>query len=149
MFVFRLERHAAGEAKILQDVAEFWDDVANRREPEATPALDADLFRLLHPTSNPMVTVDLTGDNYLPTALIERAAAKARMAADHALIEEIDTELKFKMGSAELALLNGFSATLKEQTRKAYSVAETTFRVLRVRDHRAKQEIESGKPIKF
>jgi hypothetical protein len=149
MFVFRLERHAAGEAKILRDVQDFWRDVAEGIEPDATPTLDAELMALLYPTSDPLEAVDLRGDNYLADALIRREEAKTRIQSDQALIEEVETDLRGKMKTAELAYINGFSVTLKTQTRKSYTVPETSFRVLRVKDLRQKEEADSGKQIAF
>ena len=148
MFVFRLDRHPAGEAKILADVADFWRDIELRNEPDANPKLDAELMKLLYPQSDPLITVDLSGDNYLPGALAARADAKARIKADQAFIEEVETDLKSKMGFAELAFLNGFTVTLKTQHRSAYAVKETSFRKLNVMDQRPK-ETDSGEPISF
>lgn len=149
LYVFPISRHPAGEAKILTDVSDFWRDVAMGIEPEATPSMDAELMRLLYPESDPLVSVDLSTDNYLPGALAARADAKARIESDLAFIEEVETDLRSKMGAAELAYLNGFTVTNKTQTRKPYTVAETSFRVLRVKDLRHKLEIDNGEQIIF
>ena len=149
LFVFRLERHPKGEAKILADVAQFWDDVANGREPEVDPKLDGELVRMLYPGSDELKSIDLTGDNYLPGALIERAALKARMADDDLRCEEIETYLRGKMGEAELAFCNGFTVTLKTVNKKAYSVPASSYRQLRVKDVRPKEITDNGKPIEF
>lgn len=149
LFVFRLERHPAGEAKILADVAEFWDDVANGREPDVDAKLDGDLVKLLYPASDELLSVDLSADNYLPGALAARAAAKERIKADEAFIEEVDTELRGKMGAAELAFLNGFTVTLKTVNKKAYTVPAVSYRQIRVKDHRPKEETASGEQITF
>lgn len=149
MYVFRLERHPAGEAKILVDVAQFWRDVADGNEPDVDAKLDGALVKLLYPTSDELISVDLSGDNYLPGALAAREAAKARIASDEAFIDEVDTYLKGRMGAAEIAFLNGFTATLKTINKKSYTVPATSYRQLRVKDHRPQEESASGEPISF
>lgn len=150
--VIELDRHPIAEAAIKADVAEFWQDVAWGIEPEPDAKLDARLFGLLYPTTSQDKRVDLSCDNYLPVALAELEEIKARIKADKLRRDEIETELKFKMGDAELATLNGFIATLKEQSRPKMvadnSQPRTTSRVLRVKDLRPK-EIANGEPISF
>lgn len=141
-YVIEFERHAAAEAAIRADVAQFWQDVEFEIEPDADGKVDAELVALMYPTSVPLKQIDLTSDNYLPTALAERAEIKERMKLGAARCEEIETDLKFKMGDAELALFNGFSVTLKTQNRKAYSVKETSFRRLNITDLRPKETLD-------
>ena len=148
LFVFNLERHPKGEAKILSDVADFWSDVVNGNEPDINPKLDADLVAMLYPASDELLSVDLSGDNYLPGALAARADAKARVKTDLAFIEEVETDLRGKMGFAELAFLNGFTATLKTQNRKSFVMPTTQFRKLHVKDLRPK-EIDDGEQTRF
>lgn len=149
LFVFRLERHPAGEARILADVATFWRDVADGNEPDVDAKLDGELVKLLYPTSDELISVDLSGDNYLPAALAARAEAKARIVSDEAFIDEVDTYLKGKMGAAEIAFLNGFTVTLKTINKKSYTVPATSYRQLRVKDHRPQEESASGQPTSF
>lgn len=149
LYVFRLDRHAKAEARILQDVAEFWDDVANGREPEVDPKMDGALVRLLHQESSDLVTVDLTGDNYLPGALADRALAKERIAADQALVDEIDTYVASKMGDAELGFANGFTITAKSYRVKPFWNAGGIRRPIRIRDVRPKEIKNDGEQIKF
>lgn len=133
-------RHAGAEQKIRDAVALFWEDVAAGREPSPDYGRDADLIAALYPSEIPLKTVDLSGDNMLPMLLAERADIKTRMGLDAARVQEIDTEVRHKMGDAEAATCGGFSITLKTTQRKAYSVAATSYRALRVSDHRPKQE---------
>lgn len=149
MYVFRLERHAAGEAKILADVAQFWDDVANGREPDVDAKLDGELVKLLYPSSDELISVDLSGDNYLPGALAAREDAKARIASDQAFVDEVDTYLKGKMGAAEIAFLSGFTVTLKTVHKKSYTVPATSYRQLRVKGRRPQEGSASGQQVTF
>lgn len=133
-------RHAGAEQRIRDAVAAFWADVAAGREPSPDYGRDADLIAALYPSEVPLKTVDLTGDNMLPMLLAERADIKTRMGLDAARCQEIETEIRAKMGDAEAATCGGFSITLKTTHRKPYSVAATSYRALRISDHRPKQE---------
>jgi predicted phage-related endonuclease len=149
LYEFRIERHTKGEERIRQDVAEFWDDVANQREPDVNASLDGELVHMLYQETSELETVDLTGDNYLPGALIERAAAKERIKADQALVDEVDTYILGKMGTAEIAFVNGFTITAKSYTAKPFWNPGGRRRPLRVKDIRPTEIIDDGKPIKF
>jgi predicted phage-related endonuclease len=139
--IYDIPRHDGVEQRIRDGVVKFWADIAAGIEPDPDFARDADLIAALYPSAVPLKTIDLTGDNMLPVLLAERAEIKRRMGFDAARCQEIETEVKFKMGDAEAATCGEFSITLKNQHRKAYSVAETSFRRLLITDHRPKQEI--------
>jgi predicted phage-related endonuclease len=147
-YTFDIERHAGAEAAIYADVAQFWDDVANGREPDADPKVDADLVKLLYPTSDPLLHIDLSHDNYLTDALAERVRLKAEIKSAEGRVEEIETELRDKMGTAEIAHFNGFVVTNKTQTRKSYTVKEASFRRLNIKDLRVSEEI-NGQSARF
>lgn len=147
-YVFDIERHAGAEAAIYADVARFWDDVAHGREPDADPQVDGDLVKLLYPSSDPLHHVDLSHDNYLTDALAERVRLKADVKSAEARIDEIETELRARMGAAEIAHFSGFVVSNKTQTRKSYTVKETSFRRLTVTDLRPK-EAHDGQHARF
>lgn len=134
--LFDVPRHAGVEARIREAVAKFWDDVAAGREPHPDYGKDADLLAALYPQETPAKTIDLTGDNHLPVLLAEREEIKARIRVDEARCKEIETEVKFKMGDAEIATLDGFAITFRTQHRKGYEVKPTSFRALRISDNR-------------
>lgn len=148
-YLFDVERHAGAEAAIYADVAQFWKDVAAGNEPDADPKVDAGLVKLLYPQSDPLLHVDLSHDNYLTDALIERARLKADKDLLEARIEEIETELKAKMGAAEIAHFNGFIVTNKTIDREGFEVRPTRYRKLNVKDLRPKEAIPDGQPIAF
>ena len=129
---FDVPRHEGVEARIRDAVAKFWDDVAAGREPSPDYAKDAELIARMYPEAQPLKTIDLTGNNMLPTILPERAALKDQVAKAEARIKEIDAEVKFAMGDAEVAALPGYSITFKTQHRKGYEVKPTSFRALRI-----------------
>ena len=99
---------------------------------------------VLIPCRNTLKTIDLSGDNHLPVLLGERAELKDRMKGDEARCKEIETEVKFKMGDAEIATVGDFSITLKTTNRKGYAVAPTSYRALKVTDHRPKEVAHDG-----
>jgi predicted phage-related endonuclease len=147
--IFDIERHAGVEAKLRREVERFWEDVAWGNEPDPDAKLDADLIALMYPESREDVQLDLRGDNYLTDALAERARLKAEIASNAARVDEIENELRAKMGDAVLARFNGFVVTNRTVERDGYTVAPTRYRKLHVADLREKEIIDSGKPVAF
>lgn len=142
--LYPIPRHAGVEQRIREAVKQFWSDVEFAIEPEPDFKRDADLIAAMYPAAVPLKTIDLSGDNHLPVLLAERATLKDRIKFDDARCKEIETEIKSKMGDAEIATLDGFAITHKNQTRKAYTVKETSFRMLRITDHREKEDTFNG-----
>ena len=125
-------------------VADFWTAVDFGDVPAPDFSKDAELIAALSPEPIEGKRIDLTGDNMLPGLLAERANLKARSGADLARIAEIEAEIKFKMGDAEIATIDGFALSFKTQTRKPSFVKASTSRVLRITDHRQKEELNNG-----
>ena len=134
--ITEIPRHEGVEARIREAVAKFWDDIAAGREPSPNYAKDAELIARMYPEAQPLKTIDLTGNNMLPTILPERARLKAEIKRATDRVKEIDAEVQFAMGDAEVAALPGFTLTLKTTHRKGYEVKPTSFRALRISDHR-------------
>lgn len=134
--ITEIPRHAGVEARICDAVAKFWLDVEAGREPAPDYAKDAELIASMYPEAKPLKTIDLTGDNHLPVLLAERADLKKRLKLDEARAKEIETEVKFKMGDAEIATLGEFTITLKTQERAAHAVKASRFRKLNITDNR-------------
>ncbi|WP_316172099.1 MULTISPECIES: YqaJ viral recombinase family protein [unclassified Bradyrhizobium] len=146
--ILEFDRHPAAEAAVCADVARFWQDVHNRIEPEASGSVDSELIGLMYPEADPLVHVDLTGDNYLTSALAERERLKAEIKQAEARVEDIETDLRAKMKDAHVAHFNGFIAR-----RTTFDVAGSwrqPYRVnrLTVTDLRQK-EIDSAQPTRF
>ena len=130
-------RHPTAEAKLRQVAAEFWANIAAGRRPVPDYGRDADTVAAFYPTGTPGTTIDLSHDNRLPIILRERALLKTRVEADERRIDAIETEIKDKLGNAEIGNLPGWKLTWKTQARKAYSVAATTSRPLRISEEDA------------
>lgn len=147
--ITEIPRHEGVEARIRDAVAKFWADTDAGIEPTPDFARDADLVAKLYPEATPLKTIDLTGNNMLPVILPERAALKSEIAKAEARVKEIDTEVKFAMGDAEIALLPGFALSLKTQHRKGYEVKPTSFRKLNISDNRPQgiDDADDSKPF--
>lgn len=134
---YYFERRPRIIAEIEKRVAEFWRSIEEGREPppdgsDTTAAAIAALF----PEAEPGKTADMDGDNEFPNrwaALIQakadrQAAEKAEAAAKNWLMEKIE--------DAELVRYGGkIIATAKTQTRKSYTVKESSSRVLRIKEN--------------
>lgn len=125
-------RHPEAEAKLLTVTQTFWENVRTGQRPAADFKMDTETVEELFPLSEPEPVLDLTGDNRLGALLETRAHLKGRIVEDERVVKELDTEIKDKLGAAEIALLPGWKITWKTQTRKEVTIPASSFRVLRV-----------------
>jgi predicted phage-related endonuclease len=123
--------------------------LAAGRKPSPDFARDAELIASLYPEEEPLKTIDLTGNNMLPVILAERADLKRHVAKAEQRLDEINTEIKFAMGDAEIATLPGFTISLKTQHRKAYTAKATSFRKLTITDNRPAngEDLDDDRPF--
>jgi len=77
--------------------------------------------------------VDLTGDNRIVAVLEERAAAIKDREAAAGKIDELDAEIKSKIGDAEVAIVPGWSVSWKTVEKEGFEVKPTSYRQLRCR----------------
>lgn len=134
LHLFRVDRHADAEARVRDIAKTFWHYVDRGVPPPVDATQDGELIAAMYPEAKRETVVDLSRDNMLAVLLPELMALKRGMAADRKRVEQIETEIKAKIGDAERALMPGFDITWKSQTRKAYTVKEASYRVLRVVD---------------
>jgi predicted phage-related endonuclease len=134
MHVFDIPRHEGAERNILKAADDFWMNMEAARFPSPDFKRDADLIAAMHPRGEPGLSVDLSADNRLAELLPKRAELMAQADSTKAELEAINAEIKAKMGNAEMATFPGWFITYKEQTRRAYTVAESSARVLRVKE---------------
>jgi predicted phage-related endonuclease len=137
-----IPRHPPAERRILDTVAQFWADIDAGRPPKIDYARDDALLPVLYPHHVEGKVVDLRGDNALPALLDEHEALKDEIAEKERRKKAIETELKYKMGDAEAALLTGWRITHRDQHRKEHMVKASDFRVLRIA-----RESETAKAI--
>lgn len=134
MQVFDVPRHPEAERKICEVARQFWQNIDNGVRPAPDYKHDAETIAALYPEQVRGVAIDLTGDNRLPEILRERARLKAEIETNQGRINEIETEIKDKLGEAETGDLPGWKLTWKLQNRKEYTVAATSFRRLYIKD---------------
>jgi predicted phage-related endonuclease len=132
LHTYHIPRHPAAERRIQDAVAQFWSDIDAGRTPNIDYTRDGSLLPVLFPHHVEGKVVDLRGDNELPVLLDEREQLKDEIAAKEKRKKAIETELKYKMGDAEAALLAGWRITNRDQHRSEYTVKADDFRVLRI-----------------
>jgi predicted phage-related endonuclease len=129
--------HAGIIDRIKEEVGTFWTRVESGTAPDPDYGRDGKLIAKLYPQDDG-TEIDLSTDNRMPILLSDREEIKARMKADKASCEQVEAEIKSKLGSATYGRLNdGRVVSWKLQNRSGYSVAPTSFRMLRVINGRA------------
>jgi predicted phage-related endonuclease len=139
--IHEINRHPAGEAKIIAAVRQFWDDVEHGREPGPDYGKDTAIISILAPReSSPDKTVDLSANNELPELLAERELLCARIHQDETRCKEIETQIKFMMRDAAVVTgLPDWRITWKTEPRTGYTVKPSEPRVLRIYDRRREE----------
>lgn len=113
--------------------AEFWRMIEEGREPPADYARDGAVIEAMHGLGDPEHEIDLSGDNRIPELLTDRRRWADEKRVATAQIEQIDAEIKAKLGTAHRAWIgNGQSITWKPQTRDGFFVPASTIRALRL-----------------
>lgn len=132
--LFEVPRHPAAEQRLIELARAFWRCVETKSPPLFDFARDAGLVSLLYPKEKPGEVADLRTDNRMPELLEERERLMTLANETDKARKAIEAEIKTKVGTAEAALCaGGWSLTFKVQDRKAYSVAASSSRVLRVK----------------
>lgn len=134
---YEVPRHAAAEKRIQNAVEKFWDDMAAGREPAVDYERDGPLLDVIFPRETKDKIVDLRADNVLPELLSIHEKNKQRVKDIKNEQDKIETEVKARMRDCEGALVNGFRVSWREQHRREYTVAATSFRVLRISEDKA------------
>lgn len=129
---FVIERHPAGEERLRAEARQFWKNMEAGAYPPADYRRDADTIKQMFPQATPGEEIDLSADNRLAEILPRFIELKGQAKVVEEEIKAIDNEIRAKVGRAEIATLPGWKITCKNQTRKAYQVAESTSRPLKV-----------------
>jgi hypothetical protein len=124
--------HAGAWQALLDAVGAFWRSVETDTPPQPDYARDGAVIAAMHPASQGS-SVDLSFDNELVNALAEREEAKALAKDLDAQLDRLDAIVRHKLGDHESALARDWRVTLKTEQRKAYTVAESTRRPIRVK----------------
>lgn len=140
--ILDVPRHPAGEDKIVAAVKEFWRQVIIGIEPDPDFSRDAEVIKLLMPRETPGKAVDFSGHNELPAMLEERADLMAVIKDADDRCSEIETEIKYLLGDAEVGNgLSDWKITYRVQKRAGYTVAPKEPRVLLIKDKRPQTEV--------
>ena len=138
--VYEVPRHEAAERRIQDAVAKFWDDAEHGKAPAIDYERDGALLAAMYPHHREGASVDLRADNEILGLLEEREKIKADMSNGRTRVDAIETEIRAKITDNEIALVNGWRLTLREQHRKEHTVKATSFRVLRATREQQKDE---------
>jgi predicted phage-related endonuclease len=130
--LYPVERHQATEDRLLNGAAAFWAAFDAGEEPTIDYERDGELIALLYPTAHPGKVVDLTMDNRILKLLEDREEFQADRSKAEKKIKAAETEIKEKLGSAEVATVMGWRVSLKHEPRAAHFVKASNPRVLRV-----------------
>lgn len=140
LVTFEIPRHAGVEIKLRQTAVDFWRDMDAGLVPKPDFRRDGEVIAALYNQPKPATAIDLSGSNRLGEVLAERAMLKDRIKADSEEVSALENEIKYAIGDSEAGTLPGWRVTWKQQTRRAYTVPESTTRVLRVTDERGEEE---------
>lgn len=132
LVMFEIPRHAQAEARILEISREFWINMEAGLVPAADFRRDSETIAALYPEAVKGSAIDLSSDNRLAEILPQREQLKELVKVTADQIAALDAEIKSKVGDAEFATLPGWKISLKDTFRKAYTVAESRSRALRV-----------------
>jgi predicted phage-related endonuclease len=128
-----VERDPVLEEAILDDVANFWRNHLDANiMPPFEPQRDERLVKHLFPQDDGS-EIDLSGDNRAQIAVEELIETQRALKRLDAVEKALKTELTGKMGAHTFArLADGRRLSWKQQSRKAYAVEASTYRVLRI-----------------
>lgn len=131
MPIIEIPLHAGIMDRLRDSVAEFWQMVADGKEPDPDYGRDGATIARLYEADRG-TEVDLSSDNHLPILLEERDVLKSEIKAREERVSEIDNEFKAKIGTNAVAYISGGRrVSWKTQHRKGYTVDPNSFRVLR------------------
>ena len=129
--VIEVPRHRPTEHKIRVAVNSFWQALEAGHVPTIDYARDGDLLKLMYPREVEGKVIDLRGDN----RIVELCEIRARNAAMIAIAEKAkkaaETEMREKLGDAEIAVVQGWKVSLKTTHRPEVVQKAVDYRVLR------------------
>jgi hypothetical protein len=129
--VIDIPLHAGIVETLKTEALEFWEKVLSGEEPNPDYKRDHELIRKALAKEDGS-EIDLSQDNELPSLLDDRETAQAIAKDVKAKLGEIDARLWHKLGHAAVGRFNGGIISGKTVNRKAYEVAATSYRQLRV-----------------
>ena len=117
---------------MLAKVDAFWTMVAEGREPHPDYGRDGEVIEAIYGDGNAENEIDLSADNRIRELVAVRAMHRAAITHAHKMADEIDAEVKAKLGSAHVAHLGqGQRISWRPSRREGFFVAPSTVRTLR------------------
>jgi hypothetical protein len=141
LHMIEVPMHPGIVENIKTEALRFWEMVLQGREPDPDFKRDGALIRALL-NKDDGSEIDLSGFNDIGELLDQRDFAKANAERYRQEKETIDAQLLHRLGNASIGRFAGGYISAKMVNRKAYSVAASSYRQLRVVRHR---EGEPGK----
>jgi predicted phage-related endonuclease len=132
LFLHDVDRHPGAEARIKEIAREFWLNVREGKRPAPKMPGDGDVIEAIYPVAKQEPVLDLSGDNMLRQLLDERALAKLDRDEAQERIDEIDSEVKGKMGEYAQATLPGWKLSWPTLNRREYTVPAKSYRRLTI-----------------
>jgi predicted phage-related endonuclease len=112
--IYDVPRVASAEQRVVEAAKKFWAAFDAGEDPTIDYERDEKLIALLYPRSISGKIIDLTGDNRIKDLLTEREGLLWTIGDANKKRETIETEIKAKMGDAEIGVVDGWRLTLKE-----------------------------------
>jgi predicted phage-related endonuclease len=131
LHIAEVERDPEAEERLKDAALQFWSAIDKGEIPALDPQRDADVVKLMYPTTTPKKVIDLSRDNRILELLDKREQAAAEETAAAERKAAAETELREKIQDAEIALVPGWKVTLRTTNRKAHMVKATSYRTLR------------------
>jgi predicted phage-related endonuclease len=130
--------------QIIVRTRRFWDDINEGIEPKFNFEKDAEVIKAMYANVRPGSTVDYRGDEEFrdTVALYNQFSEQEKQYKERK--EVMAAKIRVQMGEYEVALADGWDVSLKEQHRKEFISKATSFRVLRAKQHGAKQRQIEG-----
>lgn len=132
VYVYEIPRNAEAEAKILAGVREFWRLVDEGEMPSPV-AKDNNTLAAMFNKVDRVQPLDWMNDDEALQLLLRHAELQEELTPLQGEIAEVQAKIKARLGATESAEAPGFRVSWKMQTRKAYEVKESTYRVLRIK----------------
>src|SRR5882762_1742593 len=142
--VVDVPRSDAAIAKIIEHTDRFWGDIDEGIEPKFNFEKDMDVIKAIYANAKPGSTIDYRGDQEFAELLAWHAKYGDEEKFANERKEAVAANIRSRMGEYEVALADGWSVSLKEQHRKEFVSKATCFRVLRAKQHGAKQRKIEG-----
>lgn len=132
VYIYEIKRNADAEAKMLAGVREFWRAVDEGEMPSPV-AKDNNTLAAMFNKVERIKPLDWTSDDEAHALLLRHAELQEELTPLNGEIAEVQAKIKARLGTCEGAEAAGFRVSWKMQTRKAYEVKESTYRVLRIK----------------